>query len=98
MPPQILAVQLKQVKCAMHSTLDGAMAADQFKDGNAVLVANDCLAVDQAGSHWQRFDRHLDEGKSMREVVSVARNQLHPGRTPPRQDAKAVMLDFVNPA
>jgi hypothetical protein len=47
--------------------------------GNAFRVANDGLAIYQAGANWQRFDRHFDERKAVREVVSVACNQLHAG-------------------
>jgi hypothetical protein len=32
------------------------VAADQFKDGKPVLIANDRLAINQAGPHWQLAD------------------------------------------
>jgi len=38
-----------------------------------------------------------DKGKAAREIVSGPRNQPHAGRVPPCQNAKAVMLDFVQP-
>jgi hypothetical protein len=53
--------------------------------------------VDQAGANRQLTDCHRDKGKAMREVVSVARNQPHARTIAPRQNAEAVMLDFVQP-
>ena len=38
------------------------------------------------------------KGKPRREIVAAASNQPYAGSIPPRQDAKAIMLDFVNPA
>jgi len=45
----------------MHGTGKGAVATDQIKDGKPILVANDCLAIDQTGSHRQLAHRHCDK-------------------------------------
>jgi len=82
----------------MHGRRFAAMTADQIKDGKPVLVANNRFAVDQTGANRELAHRHCDEGKARREIVSGAGNQSHAGRIPRRQDAKAVMFDFVNPA
>jgi hypothetical protein len=41
----------------MHGAGERAVAADQLKDGKAVLVANNRLAIDQTGPDRQRLDR-----------------------------------------
>jgi hypothetical protein len=77
---------------------DCAVAADQIKDREPVLVANDSFAVDQAGADRQFPHRNRNKGKARRKIVPGARNQPHAGSVPARQDTEAVMLDFVNPA
>jgi hypothetical protein len=42
-------------------------------------------------------DGHFDERKAVCEVVSVAGNQSDAGSITTRQNAEAVMLDFVHP-
>jgi hypothetical protein len=37
-------------------------------------------------------------GEARREIVSGARNQPHARTVPARENAKAIVLDFVNPA
>jgi hypothetical protein len=81
----------------VHRAGDGPVTPDQFKNSKAGFVTNDCLAVDQSGEDRQRLNRHLNEGEAMCEVVSVPSNELHTGRAAPRQNAEAVMLDFVQP-
>jgi hypothetical protein len=46
-----------------------------------------------------RQSRHRVDGKGKprREIISVASNEPHARTIPPRQDAEAVMLDFMNP-
>ena len=90
-----LAVELEQIECAMHGAGDGPVTAYQFKNRQAVLVANDSLAVDQARPNRQRLNGHFDERKAAGEIIAVPRNELHAGRATPRQNAEAVMLDFV---
>ena len=63
LPPQIPAVELEQVERAKHGGCFAAVTADQVKDGKAVLVANDRLAVDQARGNRQLADRLAIKGK-----------------------------------
>jgi hypothetical protein len=74
------------------------MTPDQVKDRKTVFIADDRFAVDQARPHAQRFDGHRDEGKAACEVIPVTGNQPNSRTIPPRQNAEAVMLYFVNPA
>jgi hypothetical protein len=71
--------------------------SDHFKDGKAVLVADDSFAVDQAGSQRQRSDRHFDIRKSAGQVIAFPRDQTNASSIPARQDAEAIMLDLMNP-
>lgn len=54
LPPQILAVEFEQIECTMHGAGDGAVAADQVEHGKSLAIANDSLAINQAGAHGQR--------------------------------------------
>jgi hypothetical protein len=74
-----------------------APGAEQLKDSESGLVADNGLAVDQAGTHRQRRDRRHDRGKALAEIVAVAGDQTHAGGVASRQDAEAVMLDLVQP-
>jgi hypothetical protein len=64
----------------------------------AIVVADDGLAVDNAGFDGQRLDRRCGERKAFCEVVTVAGDQADAAATPVRQDPEAVVLDLVNPA
>ena len=79
----------------MHGTGKRAVAADQVEHGQTALVANDGLAVDQAGASRQLTDRHRDERKPGGEIVTGTGDQPDTGTVPASHDAKAVMLDFV---
>jgi hypothetical protein len=73
------------------------VAADQFKDGKSVLVTDNRLTVDQARTHRELADRHRDERKARREIVSGVCNQPHARTIAPRENPKAVVLYFVEP-
>jgi hypothetical protein len=75
----------------------GSVLADEIEDSEAVLVADDGFAIDQAGPRGQSRNRHGNEGKAAGEVVSFARDQAHASSVPARYEPEAVMLDFVNP-
>jgi hypothetical protein len=74
------------------------MRADELEHGQAAVVADDGLAVDNAGADRQGLDGFCDDREKVREVMAVARDQANAPPTPVRQDPKAVVLDFVNPA
>src|SRR5262249_43610536 len=95
---QIAAVELKQIERAKDGTSECAVAADQIKNGKSVLVTDDSLAINQARANRELANGRSDEGKPRREIVSGAGNQSHTRCTFAGHDAKAVMLDFVNPA
>src|SRR5579862_9650470 len=94
---QILAVKRQKVERAMDGGCIASLPPDQLEDGEPVFVADDCLAVDQARARRQGRDSRGNEWKSAGEIVTVASNEPHAGGIAPRQEAKAVMLDLVNP-
>jgi len=97
-PAQILAVELEQVKGAMYGCRDCAVAADQIKDSEPVVIANNRFAVDQARANAKLTHRHCNKRNPGREIVSGAGDQPHAGTIPARQDPEAIMIDFVQPS
>ena len=61
-------------------------------------LVDDCFAVEQERSGRQRADGLDCERKPRREIMAVSTDQPDTGTVTPRHDAKAVMLDFVQPA
>ncbi len=75
-----------------------APRAQQLEGGEAPLVDHDRLTVDEAGSRRQALHRLDDAREAVGEVGAMAGVQPHVVANAPRQDAKAVVLDLVNPA
>ena len=95
----IVTVQLEQIERAQYGVgMRRASAPDQVEDGEPVLIADDCLAIDKAGTCGQRLDRARYRRETLGEVVAFPSEKPHAGGIPPRYDAEAVMLDFVDPA
>ena len=69
----------------------------QTENRKPILIANDRLAIDQAGANRKLAHGHCDEREARREIVSGACNEPHSRTVAPRQDAEAIVLDFVNP-
>jgi hypothetical protein len=74
------------------------VSADQIEHGEAVLVADYGLTVDQAGLHRQLGHRSHDLREPAGEVVALAREQPHAAVSAPSHDPEAVVLDLVKPA
>jgi hypothetical protein len=70
------------------------VAADEIKHSKSVIVANDSLTVDDAGSNGQRLNRRLDEREAIRKVIAVSRCQPNAAPSAMRQYAETVMFDF----
>jgi hypothetical protein len=59
---------------------------------------DDRFAVDQARPRWQRRDSGGNERKARREIVAMARYEPDASPVAPRENADAVMLQFMQPA
>src|SRR5262249_20416748 len=47
--PQVVAVQLDEVEGVEEDALVGALVTDEIERGNAIVIAGDSLAIDNAG-------------------------------------------------
>jgi hypothetical protein len=97
-PAQVLTVELQQIEGAEHGRERRRPRPGQVEHREPAVVANDGLAVDQVGARRQRRDRRHDQGKALAEIVAVAAVEPHASGVAPVQDAKAVVLDLVQPA
>jgi hypothetical protein len=93
---QILAIELDQVEGAKDCRR-GPVSANEIEHRKAVVVGNDRLTVDQAGSHRQFGDGCRGEREAIGEVVAPAGVQGDDGGVALREYAEPVVLDFVNP-
>ena len=71
---------------------------DHVEYGEATRVAGDRLAVENARFRRQSLDSGHNERIAIAEIVAVASNQPNAIAVAVSDDAKAVVLDFVNPA
>ena len=97
-PPQVLAVELEQIEGAKDDALAAPALSQQVEHSQAVRVADDGLAIDQAGPHREGSDGRGRHGKAIGEVEALASVERHAAGSPIGEDTEAVMLDFVNPA
>jgi hypothetical protein len=74
------------------------VSADQVEDRESILVADDSLAVEQAGAHRQHGHCRDDLRKAVREVFALPGQQLDTAVGAPGHDAETVVLDLVNPS
>ena len=95
--PDVLAVHLEEIERAQDGAHVGGVAADDVEHGEPIVVADDCLAVDDARSDGQGLDRRRGEREAVRQVVAVSSDQPNAEAAPMRQDAESIVLDFVQP-
>jgi hypothetical protein len=63
-----------------------------------LVVRDDRFAVDHARPHWQGTNCGSYQRKPISEIIAGTRYQLHAIATAVRENAKAIVLDLVNPA
>jgi hypothetical protein len=95
--PQIVAVQLDEVEGVEEYALVSAVVTDQIERGNAVVIAGDGFAVDDAGARAQVGDCFDDQREAAGEVVAGTAVEPHLRASLAGNNAEAVMLDFVQP-
>ena len=96
--PKVLTVHLEEVERAEDRAGICVVAADQIEHRQAIVVAHDGFPVDHTRSNGQSVDRFSGEGKPIGEVMAIAGQQSGAATPAMRQDAKAVVFNFVNPA
>ena len=94
-PSQIFAVDLKKVEGTQDYARVVAMAPDQLEHGEALVVAGDGLAIDQARAPRKRCHGRRGKRKPLGEVISVAGNKPDTGAVAPGHDPKPVVLDLI---
>ncbi len=70
---------------------------DEIERGNAVVIAGDSFAVDNAGARAQASRRLEDEREATSEVVAGTTVEPHLRAVLARNDAKTVVLDLMQP-
>jgi hypothetical protein len=87
LPAQILAVELEQVEGTKDYVITVPAPTQQVEHRQSVRIAHDCLAVDQAGPHWQLGNGSRGQGEAIGEVIALAGVQGHAAGVAFRQDA-----------
>jgi hypothetical protein len=62
------------------------------------MSSHDGLAIDHARAHWERGYSIDGEREAVGKVMAIPAHQADGAACRMRQNAEAVMLDFVNPA
>ena len=74
-----------------------AMVTKEIERGNAVVIASDSFAIDNAGAQAQACQRLDDQRKATGEVIARTAVEPHLRAGLAGNDAKAVVLDLVQP-
>src|SRR5215831_7229468 len=87
--PQVVAVQLNEVEGVEEYVLVSAVVTDEIERGNAVVIAGDSFAVDNARARAQPGERINDQREAAGEVIAGPAVELHlrAGAFFPRQTA-----------
>src|SRR5262249_28241184 len=95
--PQVVAVQLDQVESVEEGTVVVAVVANEIERGNAIVIAGDSFAVDDAGARAQPGERINDQREAVAEVVARTAVEPHSRAVLPGDNPKTVVLDLVQP-
>src|SRR6516225_352533 len=74
-----------------------AAVANEIERGNAVVIAGNSLAIDDAGARAQACQRLDDQWEAASEVVARTAIEAHSLAVLAGNDAEAVVLDLVQP-
>jgi hypothetical protein len=89
---EIVAIQFDQIECVEEYALVSALVTDEIKRGNAVVIAGDCLAVDDARARAQVRHRLNDQREAVGEIISRTAVEAHPWAIFPGDNPKSIML------
>src|SRR6266581_3035906 len=95
--PQVIAVQFDQVKGVEEYAFVSALVTDEIERGNAVVIAGDSFAIDDAGARAQAGQRLDDQREATGEVIAGVAIEPHSWAVLPGNDSEAVVLDLVQP-
>ena len=86
--PQVVAVQLDQVEGVEEYAVVSAVVTDKIERGNAVVIAGDRFAVDDAGARAQPGERINDQGKAIGQIIARTAIEPHLRAVLARNDAE----------
>ena len=95
---QIFTIELEQIENAEGDGVIVPAIADHVEYGEAMSVASNRLAVDDARTRWEGSYCRGSEDKSVGQIEALTRKETHAGGVAPSDDAEAIVLDLVNPA
>src|SRR5262249_15877983 len=93
----VVTVQFNEVEGVEEYAVVSAVVTDEIERGNAIVIAGDSFAVDNAGARAQAGQRLDDQREAMGEIVAWTAVEPHPLAILAGNDAKAVMLDLMQP-
>jgi hypothetical protein len=96
--PQVFAIHFEQVERAQRGGGIVPVSADKLKHGEAALITDDSLAVDQARAHRQQRHRRDDLREAVGEVGALPGEQPDAAIGALGHDPKTVVLDLMNPS
>src|SRR5262249_50851086 len=94
---EIVAVQLDQVEGVEENAFVSAVVTDEIERGNAVVIAGDSFAVDDAGARAQACRRLDDQREAAGEVIARTAVEPHSRAVLPGDNPKSIVLDLVQP-
>src|SRR5262245_44391134 len=95
--PHVVAVQLDEVEGIKKDAPVSALVPNEIERGNAVVIAGDGFAVDDARARAQACQLLDDQREATSEVIAGTAVEPHLRAILAGNDAKAVMLDLVQP-
>src|SRR6516164_5627665 len=87
------SIRSKRTETCCHH----AAVANEIERGNAVVIAGDSFAVDDAGARPQPGERINDQREAVGEVIARTAVEPHLRASLAGNDAEAVMLNLVQP-
>src|SRR5262249_11681213 len=95
--PQVIAIQLDEIEGVEEDALVSAVVPDEIERSNAVVIAGDSFAVDNAGARAQASQRLSDQREAAGEVIAGPAVEPHPLTILAGDDSEAVVLDLMQP-
>ena len=94
---QVVAVQLDEVEGVEEGAPVSALVTDEIERGNAVVIAGDSLAIDDAGARAEACQRLDDQREATGEVIARTAIEPHSRAVLAGNNAEAVVLDLMQP-
>ena len=95
--PQIVAVQFDQIEGIEEDAVISAVITNEIQGSDAVVIASDSFAIDDARARSQTGQRIDDQRKAMGEVIGWTAIEPHPRPVLAGNNPKAIVLDLVQP-